>query len=65
MAEVKLLPPVPFRMSKMVRSTMNRTSSSELRRQAQVGASWKGLSGLLGKLASLSHQFRESLGRPG
>lgn len=42
MAEVMLLLPVPFRMSKMARSTMNRTSSNELRRQAQVGASWKG-----------------------
>lgn len=42
MAEVTLLLPVPFRMSKMAGSIMNRISSSELRRQAQVGASWKG-----------------------
>ena len=37
-----LLLPVPFRMSKMARSTMNRISSSELQRQAQVGAAGKG-----------------------
>lgn len=41
MAEVTLLP-VPIRMPKMGGSTMNRISFSELRRQAQVGASWEG-----------------------
>lgn len=41
MAEVTLLS-VPFRMPKMGGSTMNRISFSELRRQAQVGASQQG-----------------------
>lgn len=41
MAEITLLP-VPFRMPKMGGSTMNRISSSELQRQAQVGASCEG-----------------------
>ena len=41
-AEVMHFLSVSFRMSKTVRSTMNRTFSSELQRKTEVGALWQG-----------------------